>query len=245
MRPELRLRADQMVNEIADLMKAGGNVRRKAVKVKMAASDDYVEKLSDWAGEAAGKAFDDVLAELKISRKDAKFTDDLKDLPKKLRDKIIALVLLTAATQETDIEKVVHFAFIGNFEQVDDDITEEEMNAAVDRYFDKKLIETAATNMSSKVTNTARSDVFFAPGVLDDVESFIFTNPAPVSLICQSLNGRVFSKEEYENSVNIPPLHHNCKSYIVAQTTGAAGNKPITPGGLTVTDPKVLRSKTL
>ena len=53
-------------------------------------------------------------------------------------------------------------------------------------------------------------DTLPEPDVLDDIESFVFTNPAPVSAICQNLNGRVFSKEEYATTPYLPPLHHNC-----------------------------------
>lgn len=245
MRPGLRTRADQMLSEITKIVKAGGkNVRSEVEKVRMPDSDVYNNQLRDWTGTTADKAFKDALDEVGKTESQAKL-DDFSELPKETRDRLISLVLLTAGTQDVDIQKIVQFTFVNNFDLVDDAATIEQMEKAVDRYFDKKLIETAATNMSSNVTNTSRTDVFFADGVLDDVESFIFTNPAPVSLICQSLNGRVFSKEEYETTTNIPPLHHNCKSYIVAQTVGVEGNKSLTKGGLGVTDPKVLRTKTL
>ena len=103
-----------------------------------------------------------------------------------------------------------------------------------DRFMVGPAIRAVSVNMTSKITNGIRTDVFQEPEILDDVESFVFTNPSPVSAICQNLTGRVFSKEEFATTPHIPPLHHNCKSFIVAQTVGKRGNKPISPNELQI-----------
>ena len=75
-------------------------------------------------------------------------------------------------------------------------------------------------------------------------------NPSPEALICKQLTGRVFTKEEYIVTDNVPPLHHHCNSWIKAQLIGKVGNKQISPAGLTVqgTDDQIIaieKSKTL
>lgn len=247
MRAGLKSRADMFLTEVTEIVRNwGGKLRRAEVlKTRMPDDEEYADALRQWTADAAETALSMVLAEIDKTRKQAKLADTLKNLPKKTREKLLSLILLTAGTQDQDIEKAVFFTFVGNFEQVDDATTASEMKAAVDRYFEKNLIEVAALNMAAKVVNTVRNDVFHAPEVMADIESFIFMNPAPVTLICQSLVGRVFSKEEYASSPYLPPLHYNCKSYIMAQTAGEAGNKGLTPGGLEVTDEKILRTKNL
>ena len=127
------------------------------------------------------------------------------------------------------------FAFNGIIDETDSAaVLTQEMTRQRDRYLAGPALRAASVNMTSKTVNTIRNDVFREPDVLEDVESFVFTNPAPVSAICQNLTGRVFSKEEYATTPFLPPLHHNCKSFIVAQTTGKRGNKPIDPNELQI-----------
>lgn len=246
MRAGLEAGAVEILDNAQRIIRSGGsNVRADVMKLKFPNPKEYVDLLREWAGGTGQQARADVIAELKLSQSSKQFADSLSTLPKFTRDKILSLILLTASAQTVGIEQTILFAFAGNYESVDDETTIDEMNAASERYFDKKVIEVGATNMASKVVNTVRHDTYIEDDIASDIESFVFKNPSPVSDICQTLNGRVFSKEELDTTPNYPPLHHNCKSYVVAQTVGESGNKPLTRGGLTVTDPKILRSKTL
>ena len=210
-------------------------------------SKEYNEALRKFASDMVDEVLENTLDELDLNKRGFKFAakDEISKLAKSLRDKLIQLLMLTADYQDIDYEKAVYFTFNEEYGRIDDEDTIDAMDEAVARQLDKKVIETAAVNTAAKITNNVRENVFFAPEVINQVESFVFTNPAPVSAICQTLNGRVFSKEEYQSSTNIPPLHHNCKSYVVPQMVNVEGNKGLTSGGLKVTDPDILKTKTL
>jgi SPP1 gp7 family putative phage head morphogenesis protein len=249
MQKSLKSRADQMLSEMKTIInKDDGDTRSKVLAVAMPKSKVYITALEEWAAKVVDQTFGDTVKEVGLKKKDVQFAENLKKAPKKLRDKLIKLTVLTATYQDSDIEKAVYFSFNENFETLTPPKLIKEMTGAADRYFEKGTIETAAVNMASNVVNSTRKETFLTPEVAEEVESFVFMNPDPVSPICRSLNGKVFSKEEFETSSLTPPLHHNCKSYIKAQTAGASGNKPIT--GLKIEGSKeeveqILRSKTL
>lgn len=247
MRRGLKTRSADMINQMTTVIAKGGDVNkvRKAVlAVGMPDAPDYIDALRQWAGSTVQDALAATLAELNKSRHQVKL-DDVSKLPKTMRERIIQTVLLTAAAQDNDIEKAVWFAFNENYlTESDAPAVVEAISSARDKYFDKNLIDTSSVTMTSNVTNNVRNDVFSSDDVFEDIESFVFMNPAPVTAVCQSLVGTVFSKQEYETTEWLPPLHHNCKSYLEAQTTGAPGNRPIT-GSLTVTDPRLIKQASL
>lgn len=250
MRKGLTLRSDEMLDTMSKIIRKGGDeskVRKAVTKIPMPDSKEYDEALRKFASDMVDEVLENTLDELDLKKRGFKFAakDELSKLAKNLREKLIQLLMLTADYQDIDYEKAVYFTFNEEYGRIDDEDVIDAMDEAVARQLDKKVIETAAVNTAAKITNNVRENVFFAPEVINQVESFVFTNPAPVSAICQSLNGRVFSKEEYQSSGNIPPLHHNCKSYVVPQMVGVEGNTGLTSGGLKVTDPDILKTKTL
>lgn len=247
MRASLKSRSDEMLTAMVSVIRAGDdNTRRDVLRIGMAESKDYVAQIVAWASDTVQGALDGTLEELGLKKRGFKFADDLKKLPKDARDRIVQAALLIAGYQEDDIEKAVYFAFNENFTvDADADMVIAKMQKASDDYFEKQNIFTASVNASSNVVNNTRDEVFRSEDVFAEIESFVFMNASPETEICKSLVGRVFSKEEYETTPFLPPLHHNCDSYIVAQTLGAEGNKSLTPGGLTVTDPKLLKQATL
>jgi len=119
----------------------------------------------------------------------------------------------------------------------DDDIdaSMDELSRIHEQEIAKPRYDVAAVNAVSGSVNGIRNDIFQEPDVLEDIESFVFVNPDPKSPICQHLAGRVFSKEDYAKSPYLPPLHHNCKSTIRAQTKGDPDNLPLSPDGLKIT----------
>lgn len=249
MEKSLKERSSKMLDEMVRIVKkSSGNVRDQVLAVKMPKSKVYETALQEWAVKVVNGTFKETLDELGLNEKDVKFADPFKKAPKKLRDKLISLAILIATYQDSDIEKAVYFAFNDNYEDLEEADLISEMEDSVGNYFAKGLIETAALNMASNIVNSTRKETFLSPDVSDEIESFVFVNPDPISPICKALNGKVFSKEEFETSDLTPPLHHNCKSYIRAQTAGAKGNLPIT--GLKIDGTKeevekIMRSKTL
>jgi SPP1 gp7 family putative phage head morphogenesis protein len=245
----LKARSSEMLSEMERIINKGpSNTRDLVLSVVMPKSKAYATALENWAGDLVEATFSDTIKEIGLKEKDVTFADGLKKAPKKLREKLVKMAVLVSEYQDVDLEKAVYFAFNENFETLDAPKLAKEMRAVADKYFEKGLIETAAVNMAASVINSTRKETFLSPDVAGGVESFVFMNPDPVSPICKALNGKVFSKQEFETSSLTPPLHHNCKSYIRAQTTGKAGNLPIT--GLKIDGTKeeikeILRSKTL
>lgn len=248
LRSGLKSRSDEMLNDIFRLLNSGGTpatIRKAVLKLDLPNGKEFKSSVRDWAGRTAQDAFEMTLAELGKTKRGVKL-DEISKMPKDVRERLVQGILLLSGFIENDLKKAVYFAFNENF--LNDEtkqIAMQKVSDARDQYLDKRNIDVAAVNAASNVTNNMRQDVFTSDDVFADIESFVFENPDPVSLICQSLVGTVFSKEEYETSPNIPPLHHNCKSYVTAQTNGDPRNKPLSPGGLQITDPKLLKQRTL
>lgn len=111
-------------------------------------------------------------------------------------------------------------------------------------------IKLAAAMVAAKVVNQTRAAIVKDPAVDARIESYEYMNGDPKSQICQELQGRVFTKQEYAASSNKPPLHHNCKSFIRIQYVGNK-NKPLSrasngqPLGLGNVTPEALKSISL
>ncbi len=232
-----RERSDKMITKMINIFKRDSKARIAALSVTMPGSNEFKKSIRSYIGEVGQAAIDKVLQEIGKTKESLKLTEEeFKDLPNKSKRKLVAEAKLFSDFLDNDMEKVVLFAFNGFVDETDSAAAlTQEMTRQRDRYLSGPALRAASVNMTSKTVNTIRNDVFQEPDVLDDIESFIFTNPAPVSAICQNLTGRVFSKEEYATTPYLPPLHHNCKSFIVAQTVGKKGNKTIDPNELQIT----------
>jgi len=232
-----RERSDKMISKMVNIFRKDPKARAAALAVTMPGSNKFKSAIRSYVGEVGQSALDKVLQEIGKTKAELKLTDEeFKDLPRGTKSFFTSETALFADFLDSDMEKVVLFAFNGFVDETDSAAAlNQEMVRQRDRYLTGPALRAASVNMTSKTVNTVRNDVFQEPDVLDDIESFVFTNPAPVSAICQNLNGRVFSKEEYATTPFLPPLHHNCKSFIVAQTTGKKGNKPVDPNELQIT----------
>jgi hypothetical protein len=244
MREGLTESASRFRVDVQDSLESGES-RSKVLKIKMPNAKDYEADLLNFLIDLSDRALKDVANEVNPSKKFA----DIDDLPKKTRQRLLAQIALLASTQFEEIEKISYFFLNQNFDSeasVDD--TLEELSRMHEQEIDKSKYDVAAVNAVSNAVNGVRNDFFQSPDVLDDIESFVFVNPDPKSPICQHLTGRVFSKEEYAKSPFLPPLHHNCKSTIRAQTKGDPDNLPISKEGLEVTadgedKEKIMKSK--
>jgi SPP1 gp7 family putative phage head morphogenesis protein len=102
-----------------------------------------------------------------------------------------------------------------------------DLNDSAIGWLDGTALETGASLNASTIINSARNAFFFDDQVLEEVEAFEFVNGDPVTEICQDLNGTVFAKDDPAADRYMPPLHWNCKSYIVPILKGNLGNKEI------------------
>ncbi len=249
MSKSLRARSAVMVEEMARIIKTNrGDVRGAVFSVKMPKNKDYTTALNEWTArivdDVAEQTEMEVLGQVNIK----KLAQAQKKSKKKLRDKLTSQVGLVSEYQDSDIEKAVYFSFNSSYETAESAAVIKAITEAVEKQIEKNVVATQATNMASQIVNETRKETFLSPDVTSEIESFVFVNPDPISPICKNLNGKVFSADQFETSLLTPPLHHNCKSYIVAQTKGKAGNKAITGLEITGTSEeieKAKRSKTL
>ena len=242
-------RSDKMIATMANIFKTEKNrdkARARGLDQRLPDKKAFKDMYKASVGDTANKALDNVLKELGGTRESFNLADDIGDLPASMQKAVLAEALLTAEFLDVDLEKIVLFTYNLNFDQTDSAaVLTQEITKQRDRFVKGGIPKTAATNVTSKVTNSIRNDVFQSPDVLEEIESFVFVNPAPVSAICQNLTGRVFSKEEYATTPFLPPLHHNCKSTIRAQRTKARNKKPIDAEGLRPTGTDIEIQKAL
>jgi len=236
LRDSMLERSDKMISKMVNIIRRDPAARAAALAVTMPDGNTLKKTLRSYTGEVAQKALNKVLRELNKTRSTIKLTEEeFRDLPTKTKQDLNQEIILTQKFLDSDMEKVVLFSFNGIYDETDSpDVIEQDLIRQRDRHMAGPSIRATSVNITAKTTNSVRNDVFQEPDVLDDIESFIFTNPAPVSAICQNLTGRVFSKEEYATTTFLPPLHHNCKSFIVAQTAGKKGNKSVDPNELQI-----------
>lgn len=237
LRASLTERSDKMISKMVNIVKKeGAKGRTAALAVTMPDGNKFKADIRGFVGEIGQKALSKVLKELGTTRDQINLDEeDYKDLPNKSKKFLNPETALFADFLDSDMEKVILFSFNDIFDETDSPAAiEQKLVTQRNKYLGTGAVRTASVNMTSKTTNSIRNDVFSAPDVLEDIESFVFTNPAPKSPICQNLAGRVFSKEEYATTPFLPPLHHNCKSFIRAQTEGKRGNKPVDPNELQI-----------
>ena len=226
-------------------------------------SAEYTKKLKKALAETAGRAIAQARNEVSGGRKVefaegvksrmsfAESDDSFKNLPKNLQELITTSAELVADGQFTDIENAVLLTANAGVDETADLLI---MRRNVDLAIDKKLVGegatgfgssiiTGATNLSSQVYNATRTSFFHVPEVLEKIEAFKFVNKNPISPICQDLNGRIFSKNDPEASKYMPPLHHNCKSFIVPVFD--LQGKSVSDIGLQPSDPELNKFKTL
>lgn len=234
------------VDLIADLMakKKASNPSQYLkiiTQVTPRGSRDYKTILTDFLAETSSMALRQVRREIPAAR-DVKLVEKLNTLslaenffdllPASVQKLITSQVGLLSVFQIQDLTKVMYFQFNNSVLSTDSDtILEADLKDTLDNFLSGASVAAGAGNTVSKLVNESRSAFFFDEDVTDEIESFTFVNGDPVSPICQDLAGTVFAKDDPNMDRYSPPLHHNCKSYIVANLKGS--NKEVDPTGLT------------
>jgi len=206
-------------------------------RLQVPGKNEYKKTISKALSDIYVKSTDGVKKEL--SRDGLKLAEptkeEIRDLPAKSKATGKSQAELITESQDADLKKHLFFSFTAKADTLP---TEAQMNAnllnVVERYITGPSIRTAGPNAVSQAVNLARNAVFQKKEVLERIESFIFTNPSPEAAICKELAGRVFTKEEYIITDKLPPLHHNCNSYIRSQIAGRKGNKSLSQAGLSI-----------
>ncbi len=267
MRDEMQTRADAFITKlISAIKKEKRDNWRKVIRnaPDLPQEADYLKKLKRALTETAGRAIAQARNEIpggrkiefcekvrsRISLADA--DDAFSDLPKKVRELILTDPTIAAGAQFGTLRtKILLVASSAVDETTDPDVIERKLKDEVNKALtgaavDSELsgaISTAATNLTSKVYNTSRIEFFQTDEALEKIEAFQFVNTDPVSPICQDLNGRIFRKDDPEADQYLPPLHHNCKSFIVP--VFELQGKQVSEFGLKPSDPKLDKFKTL
>jgi hypothetical protein len=218
-----------VADTIKNYKRLSENQKARATKgVKIGGLAKYRKRLRSAMINLAVQSYQGVLAEnpkikpVKFADIDGPFSKrDFEKLPEEVRAKIAADSSDIVNVHAGDIEKQVKLQFSSSLNSTKDpDILAQDMLNSVD----EKILapqSTGAVITASKVVNEARHSFFFQPEVLDQIESFTFTNPDPVTDICQSLVGKTFAARDSSSLRYEPPLHHNCKSFLVANPVGS------------------------
>lgn len=176
--------------------------------------------------EASSLAMDQVRKE--VPRGTKKLTDlklavrNLGDLPKSIQTRLAALADLLVDSNLNDLQSDILFQFSSSANSTDSLVQlEADLVQKLDKFIEGPTLALGAANMASTIVNETRKNVFEEPEVFEEIESFTFTNPDPETPICQDLAGQTFSKDDPNFDRYYPPLHHNCKSYLVANPKGS------------------------
>jgi phage gp29-like protein len=148
---------------------------------------------------------------------------EFDNLPPDVKKKIQTQADLLVDSQTADLEKAAYFQFTHSVDSTDSDaLIEKDLLGSTGDYLSGPSVEAGSGNVTALVVNSARSAFFFDDDVLEEIESFTFVNGDPVSPICQDLAGTTFAKDDPEAERYFPPLHHNCKSYLVPNLVGGS-----------------------
>ncbi len=232
---------DRVVNAVVG--NPVGDAQKNARQVEFKGRRAYDKELDILTADQLDRATKQTSGE--FSDIDFSAVDDV-NAPSQGRNKVKSQRQSVIDTQLLDIQKIVVFQ-VGNTYDKDDvgaemlrEALEDKTESAINR-----TVKTGAVNLSASVTNAGRNAVYQSPKVLEQIESFVFANHDPKSPICTQLTGRVFTKAEYLNTEFLPPLHHGCKSYIVAQRVNQSKKRPINEIGLGLTGTETQQEATL
>lgn len=224
---------------IADLLKAWESLPESSKadatrQVEVGGVTKYRTSLQSAMTALSIKSLNQVVEEnkkIKTTKFDLRFADplaiqdgfkisDFKRLPKHVKKGLQAQADLLARAQAADLEKAVKFQYANSITSTDSIRT---LGQDLEEIALKEIakVEGVALTTASKLVNETRHFFFFDDDVLEQLESFTFRNPDPVTQICNDLVDRVFTKTDNEALRYEPPLHWNCKSYLEANAEGS------------------------
>jgi len=135
----------------------------------------------------------------------------------------------------SDLEKVARLQYSQSTESTDSQATlEQDIKDQTNKTIKGPMTATGSIINASTMTNMGRKDFFGEMVKTGEVESFTWVNPSPVSEICKALNGVTLPADHPDVNRYWPPLHHNCKTYTVANTSTTRDN-PEPQNGFTPT----------
>lgn len=240
MQENLYLLADNVIQEIMkNFRKLSQSEELKAIKD---ISDkglplykkDLLTTLTVIAGDALKKVRKEVPAASKIELKECNEIQeklicfgDFSSLPPKLKNKIKSKADLIVETQKNDLDKSIAFQFSSSYDSTDSDsVIEKDLYDASEKFIDGVSVNAGSDVAASATINDARETFLFDDQVKDELDALMFCNDDPVTDICIDLSnngeGQIFDMNDPEVFRFTPPLHFNCKSYLVPVLKGDA-----------------------
>jgi len=219
-----------------DKIKMGGTAKfRKAVKADLTST--AFESLAMAKAEVpAGK-------EVKLSSKPedilrvnflCKNNEDLslndgETLPAHIRVLIAKQSELIADSSSDELDTLLRFRFSNTELNTNDpEVIRQDMTKAAEDFTESGSKKVKGVNAAALMTNETRSTWFFEVDVIPQIHSFTFFNLSPVSDICKELAGTTFAVTDADSMRFNPPLHHNCKSVLIANLKTNKKNPTIT-----------------
>lgn len=196
---------------------------------------DYKDALLTALSVVVSEAVDGARAEIPKSKK-VKLSDnepsirlgEWDKLPPKLKKKALAMQRLIVETQMADLEKVVFWQYGSSVGSTDSlDLITQDMEISAEDFVKGNSVRAGANQISARLVNESRSAFFMDDKVAEEVEAFQFVNGDPKTDICTDLAGTIFAANDPGLDRYMPPLHWNCKSYIIPILKGKLGNREI------------------
>lgn len=158
------------------------------------------------------------------------------DLRKRLREstfnavtnRVQAQAETLVSTQIGDIVKASDLQFGNSARSTDDaDAIKRDLNEATSKKIGVDLSVVGAEIASDQNANNTILDVADSD---DAVESYTFNAilDSDTTAICRELDGRTFKKGDPDLRRYLPPLHHNCRSYLSVNVAGRNNPQPET-----------------
>ncbi len=226
MQEGLAVIADNLIGQVMSSARQLPNSRRlEAIKgLEPKGIQDYRSNILDAMALVATDAINEARKEVPKAKK-VKLAE-VDKLPPKLRDKVKTRMGLLVGKQIGDLLKVIEFAYTTNEDTTDSDNTvEEDIRDSALGFLDSTALKMGASITAATVVNEAREAFFFDDDVLEEIDAFQFKNGDPVTPICQDLDGTIFAKDDPDAFRFTPPLHWNCKSFIVPILKGGLGSR--------------------
>lgn len=153
---------------------------------------------------------------------------EFENLPPKIRKKILGQSQLLIDTQISDLDKTVFYQFQSSAGSTDSmALLKADLDSAAEDFITGSSIVSGAAATAASIVNNVRNAFFLDEQVTEQLDAFIFTNGDPVSKICTDLDGTIFSADDPNLNRYWPPLHFNCKSYILPILKGKLGKREI------------------
>ena len=168
-------------------------------------------------------------ARKEIKPKTQKASAIFDDLPLQVRRRIKNQAKLVVGKNLSDLTAILFFQYgtsaasTDSLDQIEGDLILE----AEDFAAGAAMVAGGDTN-ASMIINEARSAYFLDDDVRDQIAAFKFVNGDPVTQICKDLAGTIFRTDQPDMMRYWPPLHFNCKSFVVPIPAGKLGNREIT-----------------